>query len=89
MCIVQSLSETKASRELDTGEQLECTKPSLRCPAHPHNPRAYHRKKKKKKELKHNKLLKLYLDTQLRVELAPPKSECQEDERYQQWLTHL
>lgn len=52
MCIVQSLSETKASREPDTGEQLECTKPSLRCPAHPHNPRAYHRKKKKKKRAK-------------------------------------
>lgn len=51
MSVVQNLAEAKPSREPDIGEQLQYTKHSLRCPAHPHTPRAYHRQKN---ELKHN-----------------------------------
>lgn len=54
MCAVQNLSEAKASRESDTGEQLQYSKYSLKYPAHPHIPGLIGGKKKKKKELKHD-----------------------------------
>lgn len=53
MCAVQNLSEAKASRESDTGEQLQYSKYSLKYPAHPHIPGLIGGKKKKK-ELKHD-----------------------------------